>query len=264
MRWAAHAEAERRGRLVLIHGMSSLGESWWRMGPELARRGWDVTAVQQLGHGGAAAPGQVDAEALADAVLAQHPEPADVLIGHSLGTITALALLDRHPGWAGTVILEEPPKGLVAGSHELALALTESLHQRAAQVRIDRAAVEQFVRLDCPRWADDDVFWAVEGIARMDVAAYATWLESGVELDVVEQALHTTPAPWVLAAISPKTFLEGGSALPDSERRRLAAELPPGHVIEIAGGHCLHRDAPAAWLAALARILSEEATTRDS
>ena len=42
------------------------------------------------------------------AILEVYPDAPDVLIGHSLGAITALALLEREPGWARTVILEEP------------------------------------------------------------------------------------------------------------------------------------------------------------
>ena len=35
-----------------------------------------------------------------------------MLIGHSLGTVAAIGLLEREPGWAGAVILEEPPSAL--------------------------------------------------------------------------------------------------------------------------------------------------------
>jgi pimeloyl-ACP methyl ester carboxylesterase len=63
--------------------------------------------------------------------------------------------------------------------------------------------------------------------------------------------LEVQPTPYVLVARSPKTFFEGGSAVSAVDRERLGRELPDGRVVEIDGGHCLHRDAPQAWLDAV-------------
>jgi pimeloyl-ACP methyl ester carboxylesterase len=63
-------------------------------------------------------------------VLEVHPEAPDVLIGHSLGTVAAVGLLEREPGWAGTVILEEPPSRLAP---ELCLGMAESITADAAR-----------------------------------------------------------------------------------------------------------------------------------
>ena len=45
--------------------------------------------------------------------------------------------------------------------------------------------------------------------------------------------------------------MDVGSALRKPDRDELARRLPAGHLIEIEGGHCLHRDAPEAWLDAV-------------
>lgn len=92
----------------------------------------------------------------------------------------------------------------------------------------------------------------------MDAEAFANWLQEAPDIDTVHLALAVAPAPYVLAARSPKGFLDGGSALPDGDRERLAAELPAGHLITIEGGHCLHRDAPDAWLAAIDRVTARK------
>ncbi|MBA3290388.1 MAG: alpha/beta fold hydrolase, partial [Actinobacteria bacterium] len=41
----------RGGRAVLVHGVTAWSATWWRIGPALAERGWDVTAVDLRGHG---------------------------------------------------------------------------------------------------------------------------------------------------------------------------------------------------------------------
>ena len=254
-RWAPTGPA--RGRVLLIHGLSSLAGTWWRIGPALAARGWDVTAVDQAGHGGRPVRGEVDAAGLAAAVLEVHPEAPDVLIGHSLGTVAAVGLLEREPGWAGTVILEEPPSRLAP---ELCLGMAESITADAATVREDRAGLTERIRRDQPRWADEDVYWSVEGIAEMDPVPFARWLRALAEADnqvgTPQRILAAEPRPYVIAATSERPLLDGGSALGRADRAELTQGLPAGHVVELDGGHCLHRDAPAEWLAAVAAVLS--------
>jgi pimeloyl-ACP methyl ester carboxylesterase len=241
--------------VLLIHGLSSIAGTWWRIGPALAARGWDVSAVDQAGHGGRLVRGEVDAARLAAAVLEVHPEAPDVLIGHSLGTVAAIGLLEREPGWAGTVILEEPPSRLAP---ELCLAMAESITADAAAVREDRAGLTERIRGEQPRWADEDVYWSVEGIAEMDPVPFARWLRALAEEESAgtpERILAAEPTPYVIAASSERPLLDGGSALGRPDRAELAHRLPAGHVVELDGGHCLHRDAPAEWLATVAAIL---------
>jgi len=243
--------------VLLIHGLSSSAGTWWRIGPALAARGWDVTAVDQAGHGGRPVRGEVDAAGLAAAVLEVHPEAPDVLIGHSLGTVAAVGLLEREPGWAGTVIMEEPPSRLAP---ELCVGMAESITADAVAVREDRAGLTERIRREQPRWADEDVYWSVEGIAEMDPAPFARWLrglaEEDAQVGTPQRILAAEPRPYVIAASSERPLLDGGSALSRADLAELTQRLPAGHVVELDGGHCLHRDAPAEWLAAVAAVLS--------
>jgi pimeloyl-ACP methyl ester carboxylesterase len=255
--WPA-ATATPRGRLLLIHGLSSIADSWWRMGPALAQDGWDVTAVDQAGHGGRPLAGEVSDATFAEAVRAVVPEAPDVLVGHSLGTFTALALVTADPAWARTTILEEPPSALDA---EPCLALADGIVADVEAVRADRRPVVARVRDEHPRWAEEDVFWAVEGIAQMDPAPFARWLrrlgaDERLRVPSPGRLEAAAPEAYVLAGRSEVPFLEGGSALRDDDREELARRLPAGHVVEIAGGHCLHRDAPGAWLDAVRAIVT--------
>lgn len=246
-----------RGRVVLVHGLTASSDTWWQVGPALAARGFDVTAVDQAGHGDHALDGPVGPEILVDAVLAAVPERPHVLVGHSLGAVTALALLASKPGWAEVVVLEDPPCIGELAPEAFTGMVAAGVRADTAAVRADRSAVVARIREDCPRWTEEDVEYSVRGIERMNGEAFATWLEStGPENDAfntVARVLEAHPTPHVLVARSPKSFFEGGSAVADHDREVLRGKLPQGHLVEIDGGHCLHRDAPDAWLDAVER-----------
>jgi pimeloyl-ACP methyl ester carboxylesterase len=253
--WPA-AATPARGRIVLIHGLSSIADSWWRMGPALAHDGWDVTAVDQAGHGGRPLSGEASEEALAAAIRAVVPDGPDVLVGHSLGAFTALALLARDPGWARVAILEEPASLL---DPETCRALADGIEADVVAVRHDRGPVVDRVRREHPPWADPDVHWAVEGIAQMEPAPFARRLrrlavDAGLRAPLPDRVLAAAADAHVLAGVGDRGFMDGGSALRDADREELARRLPAGHVVAIEGGHCLHRDTPEAWLDAVRAI----------
>jgi pimeloyl-ACP methyl ester carboxylesterase len=63
-----------RGRVVLLHGMTSLSATWWRIGPGLAARGWQVVAPDLPGHGTAARlSGPLDLDPLVEGVASRLP-----------------------------------------------------------------------------------------------------------------------------------------------------------------------------------------------
>jgi pimeloyl-ACP methyl ester carboxylesterase len=250
------AEGAARGHVLLLHGLSSIADSWWRMGPALAGRGWDVTAVDLAGHGGRPVDEEPTDAVLAAAVRDLCAERPDVVVGHSLGAITALALLEHEPRWARTVVLEDPPS--ILDDPALLRTVADMVEARAHAVRTDRASVVAQVRRDSPAWDDRDVHWAVEGVAEMDAPPFARRLRALADEerpDLPDRIVAAAPGAHVLAATGGRAFLDGGSALSDADREELARRLPPGHVVGIAGGHCLHRDAPDAWLAAVGAIL---------
>jgi hypothetical protein len=60
---------------------------------------------------------------------------------------------------------------------------------------------------------------------------------------------------WAFATLVPGRLYRGGGHHHRTDREELAQRLPAGHVIDIEGGHCLHRDAPADWLIAVDSII---------
>ena len=96
---------------MLLHGVVSSQLTWWRLKLDLEDLGWQVHAVDMLGHGSrhAAGPGTLTIDDLAQDVLAQIPGPVNVLAGHSLGSIVALTLVGLAPEYCDRVVVEDPP-----------------------------------------------------------------------------------------------------------------------------------------------------------
>jgi pimeloyl-ACP methyl ester carboxylesterase len=243
---------------VLLHGMMSLGATWWQVGPELAARGWDVRALDLAAHGSSpplGAPLTVDA--LVAKVVADLDGPVDLLIGHSLGALTAISAVARHPGLARAVVLEDPPGGVLGPVEEVA----RDVELDSELVRTDRDQLLRRSATDNPRWAPPDVEQDVEGIARAQAAAVAAGLRGGLLDSDLTPLVAAAPVPVlvVAAADTGRRFGDGpgGSALAEPTRTAVRGALPAGHFVELPGGHCLHRDVPDRWLAAVTAFADE-------
>jgi pimeloyl-ACP methyl ester carboxylesterase len=239
-----------RGRVALLHGMMSTAATWWRIGPALAGMGWVVDALDLPGHGDWPRPtGPLDRDRLVDGVAGRLGGPVDLLVGHSLGGIVAASLAGRDPGAALAVVLEDPPGRLGDGA---AKALAAGVEADARLVRDDRERLVRREREANPAWADEDVQHSVDGIAAADSAAVAAGLRGELVWDL-PALVAAIPVPLlVLAGRAGDGFLDGqGSALQGPDREAVRAALPPERFVTLDGGHCLHRDLPGRWLAAV-------------
>lgn len=167
LQWGPNHPAQ--GRIVLLHGMTSQAATWWRVGPALAARGWQVVALDLPGHGRMprlARP--LDLDTLVESVSDRLQGPVDLLIGHSLGAIIALALASRRRAAARALVLEDPPGPCGADP----AALADDLTADAELVHADRGRLMRRERRANPRWAVEDIEYAVDGIAAADAAAH--------------------------------------------------------------------------------------------
>ena len=105
--------------LLMLHGITSFAGTWDWIVPELAQR-FRLLRLDFRGHGasdrapgGYSSDGYVsDAIAVCEQVIG---EPC-VVIGHSLGGVTAAIVMQRRPDLVRAAILEDPPLGFPAGS----------------------------------------------------------------------------------------------------------------------------------------------------
>jgi pimeloyl-ACP methyl ester carboxylesterase len=231
----------RRGTAVLLHGVTARAETWWRIGPALAAHGWHTTAVDLPGHGDAPRlGGPVDLATFAARTAELLPARVDLLVGHSLGAVVALALAADRPEFARALVLEDPP-GAGGDPEAMALGIEADgrlvAHDRAALVRRERAAN--------PTWTDEDVEYSVDGIAAAEHPAIAAALRAPLRWSL-PGLLSAAPVPVLLLAASPAR----GSAL-RADRQAVSDLLPPDRFVALDGGHCLHRDLPDEWLRAV-------------
>ena len=105
-RWAVAAP---RGVVVLLHGGGQTRHSWARTAQRLAAEGWTAVTVDARGHGDSEWHPTQDytLDGFVGDLLALVPtlEHAPVLVGASLGGITALVAAGEHPGLAQGLVL---------------------------------------------------------------------------------------------------------------------------------------------------------------
>ena len=105
-RWPVAAP---RGVVVLLHGGGQTRHSWARTARRLAAGGWTAVTVDARGHGDSDWHPTQDytLDGFVDDLLALLPtlEHAPVLVGASLGGITALVAAGEHPGLAQGLVL---------------------------------------------------------------------------------------------------------------------------------------------------------------
>jgi pimeloyl-ACP methyl ester carboxylesterase len=236
-------------RAVLVHGVTAWSNTWWRIGPALAERGWDVTAVDLRGHGHSPRAGTtMHLEELGVDLLDTTGTGVDLLVGHSLGALASLAALNMDRSLAGCAVLEEPP-GMTTVDRELLAALMTA---ELGGARADRDEFARNLARQNPRWHERDIHEAVEGLLLCDgeaiVRATATrdlsWDVAGL----------VTPLELPLLAMlavdgtgSFGTEVES-SALVGEERAGFIEALGDNEHQVIDGGHCIHRAEPAIWL----------------
>ena len=225
--------------IVLLHGVQSSQLTWWRLKLDLHDLGWQVHAVDMLGHGSrhAAGPGELTIGDLAQDVLAQVPGPVNVLAGHSLGSIVALTLVGLEPDYCDHVVVEDPP-GLGGSLDPRDVA--ESVEESVRVARADPAATVAALIEENPVWSRRDAENSVKNRLMLDVVRVARLLRT--DRWNLQGLVQDCPVPLQLLVATED------SALTDPDRSILMNRLPADHIAVLESGHTIHRERPALWL----------------
>lgn len=227
--------------ILLIHGMSSSRGTWWRVAPALEARGWQVDSIDLAGHGGRPIGGVRSVAELAEDVVAQRPDGATLVVGHSLGAIVALELVTARPAYAGGVLLEDPP---ALHAERASGDIAEDIGREVLRAHTDPHGAIAAMLAGHPTWNRRDARSMLEGRLMTD-PQIATLSPGDISWDL-PALVRSCPVPVALLAAVGKE-----SALFDPDRQELLRLLPPEKVTEVAGSHHVHLDHPTRWVEAV-------------
>jgi pimeloyl-ACP methyl ester carboxylesterase len=120
-RWRVQQTASQRPEVVLLHGGGQTRHSWKRTASRLNGQGWTATALDARGHGDSEwhPGGDYSLDGFVFDLLAYTGtlERPPVLVGASLGGMTALVAAGEHPGSVSAIVLvdiviEAEPRGV--------------------------------------------------------------------------------------------------------------------------------------------------------
>lgn len=229
--------------IVLSHGVTDDGLCWTPVAEALATD-YDVIMVDSRGHGrseatkGGYGPATqaADLYGVIEALGLQRP----LLLGHSLGAITSLALAGLYPDVPRAILLEDPPS-FWAPQPEATPAELEGQSPGAWIGALKDKTRDELIALareQNPLWSEAEIGpWADAKLrVRLEVAAVFT--PEGRMLDwqaVLPQI--TCPALAIMADAS------RGTALRAQAVSELQAKIPHLEMVHIDGaGHNVHRE----------------------
>ena len=246
---------EDRPLAMLVHGVTASSRTWWRVGPWFAERGWYTVAVDLRGHGDS--PRATHGLTLEDLMedlhetaqgLSSFTEKIDILIGHSLGALTALKLYKEHDDLIERLVLEEPPGSETSDFEEIA-SMVESDVARA------REAPDEMKRQQLDEnssWTEEDAENNVVSLRYCDDGPVAEMIRNDLRYDL-SALVGSVEVPTLLVLASEAQ----GSALPEPERTAVENVLRHGTVEVFDTGHSVHRENVAGYIRVLSGWLQD-------
>jgi pimeloyl-ACP methyl ester carboxylesterase len=250
--WPARDGGGGRPVLVCHHGWTDGGTVFEPLAAALGRR-WTVVAPDAPGHG--RTPWQpvpryrvADHLATALAVLDRLPEVAGrradvVLLGHSLGALTAARLAAARPGVVRHAVLEDPARAAVRRVPSAAAmrARVAELQALDDAQRVTRARADGWPEDECVAWARSK-----RDVSTTAMAVPVDWGAPLVEL------LADVPTP---VTIVHGRLARGGGVSAVAARRCAAACRAGCEVVALDCGHNPRREAREPFIAVLASVL---------
>jgi N-formylmaleamate deformylase len=244
--------------LVLVHGFSDDGLCWTSVARAF-EDSYDVVMVDARGHGRSEAPahgyGPFDqADDLAGVITGlelQHP----IVLGHSMGAITALVLAGRHPQLPGAALLEDPPAWWMPDSPPPFTAewRERSMAWIAGFRRHSRSDIIAAQRRDAPNWPEEDLIPWADSKTRLSLSIFHQDVPPAVDWPPLLRGIR---CPAFLITADP----DRGALITGEQAASLRELVPRLRVAHIAGaGHSIHRDQSARFIEVVRAFLEEQA-----
>jgi pimeloyl-ACP methyl ester carboxylesterase len=215
--------------VLLLHGMTAGAAGWWRLGPDLADRGWRVTAPDLRGHGDSPGGDDYRLSSYAGDVLALG-EDWDAVVAHSMGGAVAVVAANTSPGFARRLVLVEPALLTAAVDPDQALAwLLESYASPPS---------EETVAAENPSWGPEEVAARVEALRKCDPAVVRATVYDNPDWLLLDQTA-ALPVPATIVGADPAA----AGIVPVAVGEWLAASSNHIDYVMMPGaGHSMYRD----------------------
>ncbi len=245
-----HIAYQRMGKgapIIFLHGMTDSGACWTLLASRLASC-YEVIAVDARGHGRSHKPDShyMPSDHAHDVaqLITQLGLVKPLVVGHSMGAMTALALAAQHAELVRAVVLEDPPLAGLGSERDAQELAAWSTGVYAWIDSMQTQSLEQLVvrcTLDNPTWqAGELVPWAQ---AKHDLCARIPWYEPTrlVSWQTLVRQLRV-PALLVLGDPAKRAILTATDAV---QARTLSSMIEIAYIRDV--GHCVRREAPAAY-----------------
>jgi pimeloyl-ACP methyl ester carboxylesterase len=214
---------------LLLHGISSNKEGWWRVGPAIAELGYRVTALDLRGHGANDHPESMTLEEYVADILELVPT-ADLLLGHSLGGAIAIRLLTLRPEFCDRLILEDP--ALMLNNSPTTVSWLTADFDRAGSI------TKESVLANAPTWHPTDAGHKADALIQSGREAVIRTLNSNPSINLVAELVAVSQPTLLLGAdptsvtLVPPALGEGVVALNEN----VSFAMIPN------SSHSIHRD----------------------
>ncbi len=221
--------------VLLIHGLGSNKEGWWRVGPWFAERGWTAHAVDLLGHGASPKPPSYTLDLLA-AHLPRRDGRWDLVLGHSLGGAVSVRAASGG-GFAERLVLEDPLLFLPDLEVSLPIALSE----------FDIPLTAEAQAADNPTWHPEDARIKAEALRQCGPGAVEAVTRGLRGLNLVDE-IRSVEVPTLVVGAAMKPLV------PAALGEGLASMAPHVDFLTVPdSSHSIHRDEFDALMVAIER-----------
>ena len=245
--------------IVMCHGMTDDGLCWTPVAQTL-EQDYDIYMLDARGHGLSEAPaGDYDSATmtvdLAGFIQALHLATPLVVMGHSMGAMTAILAAARYPGLFKAVILEDPPlRDPSPGDNQPRFSPGGVRNWIEGCRGVSREALVTQAKKDNPSWSEGELGPWADSKQRVSDAFIDSFLTPRSFTPLVWEALEKITSPVLLLTGDP----EKGAIINPAGAEKAVKILPSLKVAHIPGvGHNIRREGFTAYMKAVKLFLSE-------